>query len=203
MSFTEFPILLELITGIVAVCYYKKYKSKAFKYFLCYIWLVFGVELIGFISKKMDVHNYWIYNIYTFFEFNLIALIYYQLTNDKISHKSIKFLILCFNIIYFFGFIYVSIQKYCVVLGSFIVSIFLMLYLKELLNSDKIISFKKNFSFWITVGFLLYYLTSIPFQTVYLIGLKSRELFYIQILITIVTHSCFIYGLLWGKKEKT
>lgn len=203
MNLSDFPIIVELVTVILAILFFKKYQSKVYMYFLSYVLLVFIVEFIGFILKKMDIYNYWMYHIYSFFEFNLIAVIYYHLTKDRGSHRSIQYLILGFNAIYFYSFINIELQKYIVVLGSVIVSVFLILYLKELLNSDKIINFKKDFSFWITVGFLLYYLTTIPFQTVYLSGLKSRELFYIQIIITIITHSCFIYGLLWSKKAES
>jgi len=139
--------------------------------------------------------------LYSFFEFNSIVFIYYLLTKEKKSHQTIIFSAIFFNSVYFLSFIYTSIQNYSPILLGILVSVFVFLYLKELLNSDKIINFKTDISFWISVGFLIFYLASIPFFTLlFIIGMADKLLFYIlQIMITI-THITFIIGLLCSKK---
>ena len=112
-----------------------------------------------------------------------------------------------FNCVYFLSFIFNQIEKYTVILGALIVCSFMFFYLKELLKSDKIINFQKSLPFWITIAFLLYYLTTIPFYTaLYVIGIESRKggvtLFTVQQIIIILTHSLFIGGLIWSSKEK-
>lgn len=190
---------LEVLTALVAVFYVRKYKEKYFGYFLIYILVLVSFEiLIALFFPKDNKH---IYNIYTLFEFNLVALIYYNLNQEKFSLKSIKYIMIAFNSIYFFSFYFVNLQDYTVLIGAFLVSCFMILYLKELLNSNKIINYKVNLSFWITVGMLFYYLTTIPFLTlVYVIGLTDKLLYYIIHVITILTHICFIFGILWSQK---
>ncbi|PKH49480.1 hypothetical protein CXF68_01710 [Tenacibaculum sp. Bg11-29] len=199
---TDFSYLFEITTGVVAFFSRKKFKIPFYNFFFYYIVLVVLVETLGQVLRGYQINAIQLYNFYTFFEFNLLGIIYWKLTYENQSHKSISFFLVMFNIIYFLSFVFVDLQNYTVIIGAVIVSSFMILYLKELLNSSKIIFYEGKVSFWITVGFLLYYLTSIPFQAVfYIIGLESRELFYIQHFIIILTHLCFIYGLLWSKKE--
>jgi len=155
--------------------------------------------LIGNFFQKNNLN---IYNIYTFFEFNLVSIIYFNLNKEKVSRLIISYLIGVFNIIYFLSFYFLLLQKYTVTIGALTVSVFMVLYLKELLNSNKIIDYKRDLPFWITVGMLFYYLCTIPFLALVYIGLEGHLLFYIINIITIITHLCFIYGLLWSKKTE-
>ena len=74
------------------------------------------------------------------------------------------------------------------------------LYLKEFLYSDKILNYSRSLYFWITLGSLVYYLGSVPFQamTNYL---KNRDLIYLQISLAVFAQVCVIIGFLWSKKE--
>jgi len=162
--------------------------------------------LLGFeylIANFFEKDNQSIYNIYTFFEFNLVSLIYYTLNKEKPSRMVIQYLIGVFNCVYFFSFYFLVLQNYTVTIGAIMVSVFMILYLKELLNSDKIIEYKREVSFWITIGMLFYYLGTIPFLAlVYFIGLKGVFLFKIINIITIITHLCFIFGVLWSRRTE-
>ena len=65
-----------------------------------------------------------------------------------------------------------------VTLGCLNTSVFVFLYLRELLMSNKILNYKKHLPFWISIGFLIFYLPAIPFFTMqeYMVG---RNLFFI------------------------
>ncbi|PQJ68510.1 hypothetical protein [Polaribacter butkevichii] len=207
MGLTVFVLFLYTTTAIVAVSFFKKYKLPYFKYFLGYVITVIVFEYIVQLANFYGHATKGIYNIYTFFEYNLVALIYFKLTKETVSHKWIKYLMILFNIIYLFSFIFKRIQDYTVLLGALIVCLFMVFYLKELLKSDRIISFEKSLPFWITIAFLLYYLTSLPFYTwLYVIGIESKKdgitLFKVQRIIIILTHFCFIAGLIWSSKEE-
>jgi hypothetical protein len=201
MHLKDIIIYFEFATLLVALLQYKKHKQLYFKYFVAYVLVLFGFEfLIGNFFAK---NNQSIYNIYTFFEFNLVTVIYFNLNKEKLSRWVIKNLIISFNIIYFASFYFLILKDYTVTLGAVIVSFFMILYLRELLNSSRIIDYKRDLSFWITVGMLFYYLCTIPFLAlVYFIGLKGVLLFYIINIITIITHLCFIFGLLWSKRTE-
>ena len=69
--------------------------------------------------------------------------------------------------------------------------------------SDKILNYQKDITFWITVGFLLYYLGTLPLTAVseFVYTENNIDVFAIQIVLTIIMHSCFIYGIIkcWKK----
>ena len=205
MSLAKLPyyiaVIFPLITLIIITVKYKKYKSRFTFYFLCFIYATAIIEIIGFIF--LEIIEEWsskIYNIYTFFEFNFITLAYLSLIRDKQTLKLIKYLNILFNVIYFASFLYISIQGYTITIEYLIVSVFFIAYLRELLKSDQIVNYKKHLPFWITTGFLIFYLSSIPFQFIRE-SLEDRELFFIQMFLIYIMHGCFIYGLLWSKKE--
>ena len=189
---------------IVALVYYKKYKQYSFyKFFIIYL-----TNLIVFhvLSSTIDFEdgNIAFLNIYTFFEFNFFVLIYYHLIKEKPILIVVKRLALIFNIIYFLSFIYGDLAKYTVSLEGFFNSIFVLMYFRELLNSEKILNFKKLLPFWVSVGFLLFYLVSIPFFTLlYSKHFSTRIMFPILYYSIIVFHLCFIYGLVTCKKKIT
>jgi len=196
----DFIHYFELLIAVLAIVYYKKYTSSFYKYFILYTCCAFLVEFIAEVFLK-GTNNWWLYNLYTFVEFNLVALIYYHLTKEKKSHRIIFYIVLLFNITYLISFIFIALQNYTPILLGVLVSVFIFLYLKELLNSNKIVNFRKDISFWITIGFLIYYLATIPFFTLlFVVGMKDRILFYILQGILVITHLIFIVGLLCSKK---
>lgn len=195
ISFYSVCILL-----FVAMFFYKSYKRfKFYKYFLLYLFFAAFFETLGrFYENSMGI-----FHIYTFFEFNLIVLIYFYLVKEKKSHIVLYLLTFCFNIFYGMSFVFKELEKYTVPLLGLVVSVFLILYLKELLNSSKILKYQSMLSFWVTSGFLIYYLVSIPFFSVHSVGgFSSRYLFSILYFIILLKNTSFIFGLLWSKKTE-
>jgi len=195
-------LLMLSITLVILTFRYKKFKSRFIFYFICFIYISLATELIGlYLWKVLEVNNSWVFNIYTFFEFNLIALMYLNITKDNKTEQVIKYVSIIFNIIYFFSFFYTPLQdKYITVMDFLAISIFSLFYMRQLLNSEKILNYKKHLPFWITVGFLIFYLSSIPFQFVRE-NLNTRRMFFIQMILIYIMHTCFIFGLLWSKEE--
>ena len=196
--FQDSIIFIEILSFFLALFSVKKIRSNYFYFFIGYLFFAILFETIGNIN--FGANTYWIYNIYTFFEFLCVAGIYYSLMETPKSKKIILILSGIFYSIYFLSFIYVKLQNYTVILIPFFVVPFMFMYLKNLLNSKKIINFKKVFPFWITVAFLIYYIASVPFFSLqYLYGLRDRLLFTLLSLIVILMHLIFSAGLLWSK----
>jgi hypothetical protein len=191
-------IFLEVITLITAITLYKKYRNNFYIHFLVYLFLALIIE---FIAEFYKTNTFWIFNIYTLFEFLNIALIYYTLNKEKSSKRFIIYTSIIFYIIYFLSFEYKILQNYTVIILSLLVTPFMFLYLKELLNSNKIINYKKELPFWITVAFLIYYLGTVPFFSMLYIGeVSSRILFISLIGIVFVKNIVFIGGLLYSQR---
>ena len=205
----DFYAYFEFASLLLAIFYYSKYKSYSFyKYFVFYL---LSIVVFSFISRP-EINKDWIeifnngvkvLNVFTFFEFNLIVLIFYHLINNKKTIELIKLIAIIFNIIYFISFFFLELQNYTVILEGVLNSFFIILFFKELLNSDSVLNYKKLLPFWISVGMLLFYLTSIPFFAVlYSRILSNRIMFPILYSLIIVLHSCFIFGLVSCKKMK-
>ena len=199
----------EFVSLILSMFYYRKYKGYGFyKYFVFYL---LSIVVFSFISRP-EINNDWyeifnngvkVLNIFTFFEFNLIFFIYYHLIKMKKNLELIKLVAIIFNLIYFISFFFLELKNYKVILEGILISFFIILFFKELLNSDSVLNYKKLLSFWVSVGMLLFYLTSIPFFTVvYSRVLNNKIMFPILYSLIIVLHSCFIIGLVSCKKMK-
>jgi hypothetical protein len=200
---TKYGIALEFIVAIIATIFYKKIPLNFRRYFLSYLYIICLVEISGHFIKKAGLSNTWVYNTYTFFEFNLIFLMYYSITKDKLTKNIIKIFAIVLNLTAIFSIVYFGIHKYIslsVVVGSFFVTTILLLYLKEFINSDKILNYTRSIYFWLTVGLLVYYFGSIPFQTVIDMNI-SENLRVIQFSLGVFSYLSIIIGLIWSQKE--
>tara|TARA_B110000971_G_C19888110_1_gene443977 strand:- start:219 stop:584 length:366 start_codon:yes stop_codon:yes gene_type:complete len=75
---------------------------------------------------------------------------------------------------------------------GFFNSVLIILYFTELLNLKKFLKHKKILTFWVSVGFLLFYLPSVPFFTLLLLNMfDTREMFPIIYYLTIIFHLWF------------
>ena len=197
----EYIIYFEFTSFLVAALCLLKYKETFFKVFVAYLLMIYGIEIL--VNTYFSKNNKHIYDLMTFFEFNLISLLFYTLNEEIKSRNLIKYFTLGFNIIYAVSFFYETLKDYTVVLGGIMGSIFMFIYLKDLLKSNKVVDYKRNLSLIVTVILLFYYLSTIPFFTmVYITGMRDPFLFYIVHIITIVTHLSFIFGMLWSKGTK-
>lgn len=198
----ELSTYISYLTLLIGLYVYNSYKHYPFyKYFIIYIINIIFFHIISnfFFSES----NLELYNIYTFFEFNIFSLIYYHLIKDRETLKILKILVLLFNVIYFVSFFIVQLNIYTVSIEGFFNSIFIILFFRELLNSERILNYKKLLPFWISVGFLVFYLATIPFFTLLYSKLfNSRIMFPILYSLIIVFHLCFIYGLVTCKKKE-
>lgn len=196
-------LTIEFTTAIIALLTYKKSPNNYRCYLLFFLWITFLVELSAHILGLYKYRIAWVYNIYTFFEFNLLFLMYLSITKEKITKKIIISFAVILNIVcvislFIYGF-YIG-NNIPVVLGALFVSVVLLLYIKEFLNSNKILNYNKSLYFWVSVGMLVYYLGSMPFQAI-INYLDGRSLYFLQISLGIFTQACVIIGLLWSRKE--
>ena len=197
-----FSIYIQFLSLLVSIILYKKYKNYSFyKYFVLYLC---NISIFHVLSNTLTLPkgNIELYNIYTFFEFNLFVFIYYNLI--KVKRKFVKVLAVIFNVIYLISFYFVFLKVYTVPIEGAFNSLLIILYFIELLNSDKVMNQKKLLAFWISVGFLIFYVTSVPFFTLLYAGdINTRGLFQIIYYLIVVFHLCLIYGLVTCYKKNT
>lgn len=197
-----FPGIISCVEASSIVCsiiFFKKFKGFYFYFFFAYLIFAYLADILGELFRPTG--NHWLYNIYTFFEFSTLLMIYYTLLEERFSKKLVMVLSVLFYIWYAISFEFESLQTYSLIMLGFVITTFIFLYLKELLNSNKITSFQVSLPFWISVGFLIYYLGTLPFfSLLYLGGMKDRLLFTVLETLIVVMHLIFIIGLVWSKK---
>lgn len=198
-TFQESIIFFEIASLLLSLIFINKFKSKQYYFFISYLIFAIIADFIGgLITESSDA---WVFNIYTFFEYSSVAGIYYFLNKNTFSKKVIFYMSIIFYCIYAFSFIYTPLQRYTVIVLHFFVLPFLFLYFQELLNSKKIINYKKELFFWITVGLLIYYLGTLPFITLSFIEqLQTKVLYTIPGVIVVIMHLIFIGNLIWLRK---
>jgi hypothetical protein len=198
-AFQNNIIFLEIASLLLCLIFFNIFKSKQFYFFIGYLMFAILADFIGGIIEVGS--DAWLYNIYTFFEYSSVAGIYYFLANKQLSKKVVFFVSILFYLIYTISFIYHPLQRYTVIILHFCVVPFLFLYFQELLNSKKIINYKKQLFFWITVGLLIYYFGTLPFITLSFIGeLQNKILWNIPAVILIIMHLIFIVSLICLRK---
>lgn len=193
---------LPYLTLLLSLFFYKRYKSFSFfKYFILHILIIIIFDIIN--EVFFTINNHTLFDVYTFFEFNSFALIYYHLLKDKTRLNILKALVLVFNLIYFLFYYFDFYTKYTVPIEGVVNSIIVILFFIELLNSESILNYKKMLSFWISVAFLVFYLTTVPFWSLFYSSIfATRDMFPILYYLVVVFQLIFIYGLITCKKTE-
>lgn len=193
---------LHYLILILSIFYYKKYKTNSFyQFFIIHFIVIVVVDILA--STVFIINNLTLYNVYTFFEFNSFVLIYYHLIKDKIRLKILKTLFVGFNTIYLISFWLDFYILYTIPLEGVVNSVIVILFFIELLNSERILNYKKLLSFWISVGFLVFYLTTVPFWSLYYSSIfETRAMFPIIYYLGTAYQLIFIYALITCKKTE-
>jgi len=193
---------LPYLTFLLSIIFYNNYKKYSFyKYFISHILIIIFFEILDRIY--FGINNLKLFDIYTFFEFNSFALIYYNLLKDKTRINILKGLVLVFNLIYFLLYYFYFYIFYTVPIEGVVNSIIVILFFIELLNSESILNYKKMLSFWLSVAFLVFYLTTVPFWSLYYSSIfATRDMFPIIYYLAVVFQLIFIYGLITCRKTE-
>ncbi len=164
----------ETLCLVVAIYCFKALKSTKMVYFIPFLLITVIVEFIGFlsISIKDKQQNYWLYNIFTAFEFLFYAYMFSEnfklpiLRKFSFAFMPILVLFSVFNYQYLQG--PDHFHTYTLLLGSFFIVFFCCCYFYEWVLPEQITqNLLKQPFFWICVGLLLFYLGSVIINALY------------------------------------
>ncbi len=201
----------EVLTAIIGIIFYNKYKNDSFlKYFIFLISYVAINEVVGlYIKLDNDVNTTIIYNIYNVINFTYLFFLY---RHFLVSTKRKK-IVLVFALLYIVtfiinGFIFENYLREYQRLPYIVAAIFLLItiiyYFIEILYSEKVLHAKKNLLFWISVGFLIYFVGNLPFRILsnyYTQLTDATILFLVKFTLTMILNTCFIIGFIWSDKK--
>ncbi|AUC81242.1 hypothetical protein [Lacinutrix sp. Bg11-31] len=219
---------VEILAAVTGLLFYKKYKNTAATYFiwflvyiticdfLCgYTYYVKNIGFLNFLGGTLFEKNYWLSTLYwkigavLFFTFY-----YYKILKTKQSKLFLKYTgysFLLFSLIY----IIVHFQEYFIrsfpiisVLGALIISICVVLYYIEVLQSEKILSFYKSLNFYISTAIFIWWLIITPLVFYSLYFTKADWNFVIlkwqiYLFANIFMYTTFTIGLIVSKPQSS
>lgn len=193
----DITLIIQIITALISCFLYKKYSSKFYKFLVVIIVVSAFIEVWGYYDGTILL----IWNIYTILMFVLIYLLFREILKGKIILVICNMLLFFLLLVGLFTLFDDSLFYKLLIVGSVSTSMFSFFYLRQLLLSNEILNYKKLLPFWVSVGFLVFYLPAIPFFTLWEY-MKDRDLFFILKILIILMNLFIIYGLLWSKKEE-
>ena len=206
----DWVFIAEIITAILALVFYKKYKSTFLRYFLFVIWYSIANEVFAmYYVKHINENNLVLFNVNKVLEFSFYLFLYRSLVETKIHKKIITAIIGLYYLsvlinCFFQNFLYEYFSNTYFVGAVFIISSIVM-YFSEILNSEKIIYINRTFIFWLSIAVFLLYITSIPFKVIMNYYQESSVLPVIYLAnFAVVFIFCILIsiGLIWSKAEK-
>lgn len=194
-------ISIQLIAFILSLV---RYKNNFTFLLMILLGISFITECLGIYSiQNKKGWSEFIFQTYTFFEFNIITLMSFLILRK--GYKIIFLIItqtLIFNLFWLYTILFNnSFLSYLIIIGSLGNSIYMFLYLRKLLISDEILNYKKLLPFWVSIGFLIFYLPSVPFFAL-LSYMKDRGLFFILNILIVLMNLFIIYGLITCNKKE-
>ena len=107
-------------------------------------------------------NNLFLYHIFTPVEYLLFCLIYYRAFESSVLRKSVLWSIIGFVVVCIYLSLFVEPleinNSYAKVIESLLITVWVLLYFRQLVSADKIINFNKEPLVWISLGLLTYFI---------------------------------------------
>lgn len=202
--------IVEVVTAIVATIYYWKYNTGFFKYFLFFLWYIVFHEAICFFSYKFfKIHTSFLSNIFQLIQFSFYLILFSKSYKSYLNSKFISILFYIFLLVFIGSCFYQNIfqNRFAIstILGSTIVTIAVILYFIEILNSDSILKIQKILLCWISFAVLIYFAPMIPFYVIEKYYFDNKTIPYIYLskfILVFVMNILFILGFICSQKNQ-
>ena len=205
-----FMMLLQFITAVIGTIYYYKYKNSVLKYFLYLLWYTSLNDVLGYFYQDITnaSNNYFIYNFYQILRFSTILFIYKSYVENFDYKKLIMVFIgtYCLSVVINF-FVEDFFDSYFVntfIIGATLITTSVLLYLFEVLKSDKVLYVTESLIFWVSFAHLVYFVPNVPFYIVrkyYSNSSSIPYIFMINYFLLLVYYLILILGFIWSKPE--
>jgi hypothetical protein len=172
MNFFSFPnlyFLFEVLTLLLCIVYAKRIKGSTIRLLPFYIGVIVLFDIIAFYRRFSGLPNTWINDVVIPFEFCYLMLF----CQSFLAKKGLRNISLLFVFIYLIFFAadeiiyrktYSRLYLRSYLAGVIGLLVIIVMYVYELLNSDRLFRFYRQPEFWICAGVLLFYLGTLPFH---------------------------------------
>ena len=163
---TSLPtFVVGIAAGVSLVSFVYHYPAPLKK--LSLLWaLNFCVDIAGLITKNMGLKNHWLYNIYFWIMYLVLAYLYGTQIRNKRVRQSIRWFYGLFPALVIVQTIKSGIQDLqpMVIVGGGIFMIFLVAaYFRQLYLSEETEPITRDPWFWFSFGFLIHFGGTVPF----------------------------------------
>lgn len=174
--------ILELLAALAASYYMVRTKDRTVRYFVYYLWFITFIETLGMypylydltdnafiqkIAKSKMRHNFWLYSLYNPIAVFLIGRFLIDNMKNKTIHiiiRSLSLGYLIFAVCYFLytGTFFERSIPYDLVVSTIIIFVMVLMYLRELMNSQRILGFYKSPVLMVLIVLMLWYICITP-----------------------------------------
>ncbi|MCT4629757.1 hypothetical protein [Winogradskyella sp.] len=219
--------LFELFAALSGSYFWFKTKEQAIRPFVWYLWFVVVIEtlamypylygrvdntLINWLEHSFMRRNTWIYNIYDPGTILLFWIFIKRNTHTKFSHKTINvvfWLSFSFFVLYHVisGSFFKTIIEYDMAIFTIALFAMVLMYLRELVQSDEILNFYKSHVFYICIAMMLFYICMTPlfFYNEYFSTINPDFIDFRRITLSvsnIILYSCYVFAFLFSLYHK-
>lgn len=138
-----------------------------------YLIILAAVSTSAMAMQLHKINNLFLYRIFTPIEYALLCLMYYssmkKSTIKKAIHLSVySFFAICVLITHFIEG-WKVIDSYAKTIESLLMTIWILIYFRQILTADKELNLHNDPLFWISLGFLIYFIGNL-----FILGLLNK-----------------------------
>lgn len=209
-SIYDIAISVQLLTFLVSLLVLYKYKHTPLKILPVFLGIVAILEF--YCRFYYPKNNVWLYNLLILVEFNFYSYLFYQYLKE-VARRLVVGQVILFNL--FFVIVYIfDIQdikgenySYCNAISYLLLIIQLVMTFNQMLHINNIKESTRNLLFWVGIGLLFFWATSLPIFSISnwneILGEFKHNIIYILFVATVVMNLLFIFGFIWSKKKYT
>ena len=188
-------LVSEFIAFTVALIKFKKFKNSYWKWFIYYLIFIFSAEMISrFVLSYFPLFRKYYYDFFIIpleFIFLYWLYSYKSLSNKKLFWMSFSIYLISFLPHLMFFKENNLINSFNYIVGTFLLSIMIILEFNKQIKTDDILKFRENMMFYINTGICFFYVGTLPFFSFFSLLHKDTVIwnnYYIF----------FMYNLIWN-----
>jgi len=206
---------IELAAACTGLILWKKWKGTPWKWLAVFLLFIFLTEILGkYFHYNIPLRRYNPF-LYRYFNIPVTILFYLWLLEKGFRTRKSRSWMLIFISLYCAAWIveefmlppvYKKFGTLSYQVGSIGILIFAIFYFIQLANSEKVLRFKQDLLFWVSMGLIVYHIVTLPFNALRTSLYTSYPDFftyywYITFLFNFFMYGCIISGFIWGKAK--
>jgi len=160
------PLLVVGCAAAVSLVSFRRHYPAALRKLSVFWVFNFCVDLCGHITKYYGLKNHWLYNIYFWLMYLVLAYLYDRQVKNKYVHLAIRAFYIVFPLLVLAESLVSGIDKLqtlMLVAGSIFMIFLAAAYFRQLYLSEDNESVARDPWFWFSFGFILYFGCTVPF----------------------------------------